>query len=164
MGIFDRMFGNKVSESHEEDQHKQEFENLRNKYQTVLSVIEQQGIQLSNLHTENGKLVVIGTAPTQEAANKVWDQVKLFPNYSQDLLLDIKSSPQAQQTQAAAATTQGVTQSTREYTVKAGDTLSKISRQFYGNPNEYMKIYYANTDKLSDPDKIFPGQQLNIPE
>jgi LysM repeat protein len=164
MGIFDRMFGNKVTEKHEEGQNKQEFDNLRNKYQPVLAVIEQQGIHLSNLHTENGKLVIVGTAPTQEAANRVWDQVKLFQDAQQEVLIDIKVSPQAQQTQAAAASTQGVSQTAKVYTVKPGDTLSKISRQFYGNANEYMRIFYANTDKLSDPDKIFPGQQLNIPD
>jgi nucleoid-associated protein YgaU len=49
------------------------------------------------------------------------------------------------------------------YTVKAGDTLSKISRQFYGDANEYMRIFYANRDKLRDPDKIQVGQQLSIP-
>ena len=47
--------------------------------------------------------------------------------------------------------------------MQAGDTLSKISKQFYGNANDYMKIFNANKDKLKDPDKIQPGQQLNIP-
>src|SRR5262249_50320542 len=151
-------FGNKVTEKHEGDDQKKIFENLRNKYQPVLSVIQQQSVQLSNLHTENGKLVIIGAAPTQEAANRVWDQVKLFPDASQEILMDIKVLPQARQ--AAAATMQGVTQSARVYVVKSGDTLSKISKQFYGSPNQYMKIFYANSDKLSDPDRITPGQQL----
>jgi len=47
--------------------------------------------------------------------------------------------------------------------VKAGDSLSKISKEFYGNANQYMKIFEANKDQLSDPDKIKPGMQLNIP-
>jgi nucleoid-associated protein YgaU len=49
------------------------------------------------------------------------------------------------------------------YTVKSGDNLSKISKQFYGNANEYMQIFYANRDQLNDPDKIQVGQELNIP-
>jgi len=49
------------------------------------------------------------------------------------------------------------------YTVKSGDTLSKIAREHYGDANEYMKIFYANRDKLKDPDKIQVGQQLTIP-
>ena len=51
----------------------------------------------------------------------------------------------------------------RTYTVKAGDTLSRISQQFYGNANQYNKIFEANRDQLSDPDKIKPGQELKIP-
>jgi nucleoid-associated protein YgaU len=49
------------------------------------------------------------------------------------------------------------------YTVVKGDTLSKISKQFYGNPNHYMKIFEANKPMLSHPDKIYPGQMLRIP-
>jgi nucleoid-associated protein YgaU len=49
------------------------------------------------------------------------------------------------------------------YTVKSGDTLSKISKQFYGDANQYQRIFEANRDKLDDPNKIQPGQQLVIP-
>jgi nucleoid-associated protein YgaU len=49
------------------------------------------------------------------------------------------------------------------YTVKAGDTLSKISKEFYKDANEYMRIFYANRTTLKDPDKIQIGQQLTIP-
>ena len=51
----------------------------------------------------------------------------------------------------------------KTYTVKAGDTLSKISREFLGDANEYMRIFEANKDQLTDPDKIQPGQVLKIP-
>jgi nucleoid-associated protein YgaU len=47
--------------------------------------------------------------------------------------------------------------------VKKGDTLSKISKQFYGDANAYQKIFDANRDQLKDPDKIQPGQVLRIP-
>ena len=49
------------------------------------------------------------------------------------------------------------------YTVKSGDNLSKISKQFYGDPNKYMRIFEANQPMLSHPDKIYPGQNLRIP-
>lgn len=49
------------------------------------------------------------------------------------------------------------------YTVQAGDTLSKIAKQFYGDANKYMVIFEANKDMLKDPDKIRPGQTLRIP-
>lgn len=49
------------------------------------------------------------------------------------------------------------------YTVVKGDTLSKIAKQFYGNANEYPRIFEANRPMLSHPDKIYPGQTLRIP-
>jgi len=50
------------------------------------------------------------------------------------------------------------------YTVQRGDTLSKIAKQYYGNAMKYMVIFEANTPMLKDPDKIYPGQVLSIPE
>lgn len=49
------------------------------------------------------------------------------------------------------------------YTVKSGDTLSKIAKEFYGNANAYMKIFEANKPMLTDPNKIQVGQTLRIP-
>jgi len=51
----------------------------------------------------------------------------------------------------------------RFYTVRSGDTLSKIAREFYGDANAYMRIFEANRPMLKDPDAIFPGQKLRIP-
>ena len=53
--------------------------------------------------------------------------------------------------------------SSREYTIKSGDTLSKIAKQHYGNANDWRKIYEANQSTIKDPDKIFPGQKIIIP-
>src|SRR4028118_1706770 len=50
------------------------------------------------------------------------------------------------------------------HTVKAGDTLSKIAKEAYGDANAYMKIVEANKPMLSDPNKIYPGQMLRIPQ
>ena len=52
----------------------------------------------------------------------------------------------------------------RTYTVAKGDTLSKIAKQHYGDANKWKKIYDANRDILKDPDRIFPGQVLKIPD
>jgi nucleoid-associated protein YgaU len=49
------------------------------------------------------------------------------------------------------------------YTVVSGDNLSKIAKHFYGNANAWKTIFDANTDQLSDPNKIKPGQVLKIP-
>ena len=52
----------------------------------------------------------------------------------------------------------------RNYNVKSGDTLSAIAKQFYNDPAKYMKIFEANKETLSSPDKIVSGQVLRIPE
>lgn len=49
------------------------------------------------------------------------------------------------------------------YTVKSGDTLSKISKEYYGDTNQYNKIFEANRPLLKDADDIYPGQVLRIP-
>ena len=49
------------------------------------------------------------------------------------------------------------------YTVKSGDTLSKIAKEYYGDAMKYPVIFEANTPMLKDPDKIYPGQVLRIP-
>lgn len=49
------------------------------------------------------------------------------------------------------------------YTVKSGDTLSKIAQEHYGSAGKYMVIFDANKPMLKDPDRIYPGQVLRIP-
>jgi LysM repeat protein len=138
----------------------QQLEQLKQKYGAALRMIEQQGVRLQNVHVENGKLLIRGQAPSQDAKNHVWDQIKLIdPSFNNDLVADISVDPNAK---AAAAQQQGGSGG-QTYTVKSGDTLSKIAREFYGDANAYMTIFNANRDKLSDPDKIQAGQQLVIP-
>ena len=50
------------------------------------------------------------------------------------------------------------------YTVERGDTLSAIAKKFYGKAGAYPKIFEANKPMLTDPDKIYPGQVLRIPD
>lgn len=51
----------------------------------------------------------------------------------------------------------------RDYVIQSGDSLSRIARQFYGNSNDWQKIYQANKDKIKDPNVIHPGQKIIIP-
>jgi nucleoid-associated protein YgaU len=51
----------------------------------------------------------------------------------------------------------------RTYTVKSGDSLSKIAKRLYGDAQQWRKIYDANKDQISDPDLIEPGQTFRIP-
>lgn len=160
MGLFDRMFGRGASAAQEQPDAQKRFNELKGKYQPLLNALDQQHVQLHNLHVQDNKLIIKGTAPSDEAKNKVWDQVKLIdPAFDQDLYFDINVDA-SKAVAAAAGGGQGASQT---YEVKAGDNLSKISKQFYGDPDEYMRIFYANRDKLKDPDKIQVGQRLTIP-
>jgi LysM repeat protein len=139
-----------------------QLDQLKAKYQSVLNLMTQLGVQLQNLHVQDNKLVIRGQAQTKSDSNKVWNQIKLVDqNYSQDLSAEItfKTDDLAA---AAAATASGGTQA-KSYTVKAGDTLSKIAKAHYGDATQYPKIFEANRNQLKDPDKIFPGQVLVIP-
>ena len=59
---------------------------------------------------------------------------------------------------------QQTAQASRFYEVKSGDTLSKIARELYGDANAYNQIFEANRPMLKDPDEIYPGQVLRIPQ
>jgi nucleoid-associated protein YgaU len=49
------------------------------------------------------------------------------------------------------------------YIVRKGDTLSKISKMYYGSSGKWYKIYEANRNLLDDPDMLRPGMKLHIP-
>jgi uncharacterized protein YidB (DUF937 family) len=79
---------------------------------------------------------------------------------------DEEQSPSEQQTTTAASVDTGTgsaTANVRTYTVASGDTLSKISKQLYNDANQWQRIFDANRDILSNPDRILPGQHLRIP-
>lgn len=50
------------------------------------------------------------------------------------------------------------------YEIQSGDTLSKIAKQFCGDPNAYPAIFEANRQVIKDPDQIFVGQKIRIPK
>ena len=127
-----------------------DLEQLKAKYSSVLNAINQNGVRLSHVHIQDDKLYIEGACGSDAIKNKIWDQVKLVdPTYS-DLTLNLTVDP-------------SIAPKQQVYTVAAGDSLSKIAKQFYGNANEYMKIFNANRDKLNDPNTIKVGQQLVIP-
>ena len=148
------------------------FEELKAKYQSVLEVIQEQQVSVKNLHLQDDKLFIKGVAPSLEAANKVWDEIKRVNPSANDITADFPVDTSMQVQRPAQQSKQQPQQQTeqeqpasniRNYTVKSGDTLSKISKQFYGSANDYMKIFDANRDQLNDPDKIKVGQELKIP-
>ena len=124
--------------------------NLRDKYNHAIQVAK--GFRMEGSAEErDGKLHFKGTVKSDAEMTKIWDAIKTVPDWRNDVVGDIKVAPGA------------ATAAARTYTVKAGDTLSKIAKEHLGNANSYMAIFEANRDQLTDPDKIKPGQVLKIP-
>lgn len=119
---------------------------VQEKYQTLIDMANELGISSLNVTEGDGFLKIEGSAASAEHKKKLWDEYnRIDPEYrSGDLVLNI-DAPEA---------------TANTYTVQSGDNLSKIG-QHYGV--SWQKIYEANRDKLDDPDKIYPGQELNIP-
>lgn len=111
-----------------------------------------------NAEEREGKLHFKGTVATEAEKNEIWNAIKTIPTWQKDVVADIQvtggPAPAAPAAPAAAGKT---------YTVKAGDTLSKIAKEHLGSANAYMKIFELNRDQLKDPDKIKPGQVLRLP-
>lgn len=120
---------------------------LQEKYQTLIDLANQSGISGLNISEGEGFIKIEGSAPSAEVKQQLWDEYgRLDPEYrSGDLVLNV-SAPEA---------------TSSSYTVQAGDSLSKIG-QHYGV--SWQQIFEANRDKLDDPDKIYPGQELTIPQ
>ena len=72
--------------------------------------------------------------------------------------------PDFSDVQSGASTTAPAAKVYETYEVKPGDSLSKIAKRHYGDANAWKKIFDANTGILKDPNKIFPGQKLKIPQ
>jgi nucleoid-associated protein YgaU len=121
------------------------LDELKSKYNSVLEKGKDLGLRIENLHQEGDKLLLRGVVPTDYAKNELWDAIKAVDPNVTDLVADVKVS------------------SGEVYTVRSGDTLSKIAKRFYGDAGSYTKIFEANRDTLSDPDKIEVGQSIKLP-
>ncbi len=130
------------------------LEQLKAKYQQAIDLGKTRGVSWKNVHLENEKLLIRGAAPNEAIKNEVWSAIKAIDASYADLTVDLSVDPSLPVPAAAQ----------RVHEVVAGDTLSKIAKQFYGDASKYPKIFEANRDQLSDPDLIKPGQKLKIPE
>jgi nucleoid-associated protein YgaU len=133
------------------------IDELKSKYQAALDTIKEKGVVLSHLHVQDDKLYIEGAAPSEDIKNDVWNQIKAADASFSDLTCNLTVDTSLPQPAAPPAPAD------KTYTVKSGDTLSKIAKEFYGNANEYHKIFEANTDQLESPDRIQVGQELKIP-
>jgi nucleoid-associated protein YgaU len=125
---------------------------LRDKYAWAIS--QAKGKFDGSAEERDGKLHFVGTVKTEADKNEIWTAIKTIPEWRDEVVADIKVVGGPAAAPASAAKT---------YTVKSGDTLSAIAKAQLGSAGDYMKIFDANRDQLSDPDKIKPGQVLKIP-
>src|SRR6185295_7465381 len=114
---------------------------------------------------KNGKLFIKGSVHTPDDVNAIWNALKTIPEWRQEIVADIHADqPAAAQPGSSSASGGGqAAQAERTYTVRPGDSLSKIAQQELGDGRQYMKIFDANRDQLKDPNLIHPGQVLKIP-
>lgn len=121
---------------------------LQDSYKDVLDVARTVGAQVES-REENGKLIIKGKVGYAFDRDRIWDQIKAkHSNWQNEVMvmLDVTHSDPY-----------GV------YTVKSGDTLSKLAKDIYGDMKLYPKIFELNKDQLKNPDTIKVGQVLKLP-
>jgi len=140
---------------------------LRDKYNHAVQTAKSLRMD-GSAEERDGKLHVHGTVNSEDEKNQIWNALKEVPDWQKDVVADIKvrpstmKDPTPNRSGAPQQTSSPVAMTT--YTVQSGDTLSAIAKKFLGNANDYMEIFNANRDQLTDPDKIKPGQVLKIPQ
>jgi nucleoid-associated protein YgaU len=121
---------------------------LMDKYSDLFTLANQLGLKNPDVKEEAGKLKVSGQTEYQLDANRLWDNIKTHQGWENEIVANIK---------AQRSDVYGV------HTVVAGETLSKLAKSYLGDASRYMEIVKANSDTVTDPDKIKVGQRLNIP-
>ncbi|CAM4146241.1 peptidoglycan-binding protein LysM [Comamonas aquatilis] len=120
--------------------------------QAIAAYINTQNLDVTNLQVQfdatQGKVTVQGDAPTQAVKEKVTLCCGNVANVQavDNQIIVTNPEPEAQ-----------------FHDVVRGDTLSAISKKYYGDANKYNAIFEANKPMLSSPDRIYPGQKLRIP-
>ena len=121
---------------------------LQNDYKDVLDVAKNVGAKVES-REENGKLIIQGTVEYAWDRDRMWDQIKAkHANWQNELVVMLTVTH---------AEPYGL------YTVKSGDTLSKLAKDIYGDAKLYPRIFEINKDQLKNPDQIKVGQVLKLP-
>jgi len=118
--------------------------------QALTKVVHDMGLKVDqlNISFDDGTAIVYGKTPTQQEREKI---VLLIGNTNGVARVDDRLTVDKPEPEATM------------YTVKSGDTLSKIAKAHYGDAMKYPMIFEANRPMLADPDKIYPGQVLRLP-
>ena len=130
------------------------FDELKEKYQSVLNLIPTRGVVLSHLHVQDDKLFIQGAAPSDDIKNDVWNAIKAVDADYGDLICDLSVDTSLPEPAPEAV----------HYTVKPGDSLWKIAQEMLGNGSLFPKIIEANPGRLVDANSVIhPGDVLTIP-
>ena len=125
-----------------------DLEQLKQKYASVIEALQtfgEYGATVDAVELDGEQLHLKGTVPSKVVLERVWDHIKQAdPTYS-DLKHEISNTGGDEQ----------------PYTVKPGDTLSAVSKLFYGSANKYPQIASANN--LADPNNVRVGTELSLP-
>jgi nucleoid-associated protein YgaU len=122
---------------------------LMDKYATVLKLGQDLKVKGSDVKEQGGKLIIRGTAEYGIDRDHLWDLIKKQAGWENEIVADIKVEK---------------TDVYGYWTVKSGDSLSKIAKDVYDDGGKYMKIYEANKATIGDnPNLIKPGQKLVLP-
>lgn len=121
---------------------------IKEKYNEVINLAQTSGVSDLKVNEQNNILYVSGTASSEDVKRKIWAAYeRIDPDMrSGDMVLDISVTANPNQ---------------QTYTVKSGDSLSKIAGNYKGLT--WQEIWEANKDQISNPDLIHPGQVLKIP-
>ncbi len=146
MGLFDFFKRDKGKEIFQENADAQQ------RAQAIKREIQRLGLPGNiNVQVEGSRVKVTGDVPNEATRQKL-----------AMIVGNVKYIEAVDDSGLAGGPTQGPAPKVHE--VQSGDTLSSIARQHYGDANAYKQIFEANRPMLSDPDEIYPGQVLIIPE
>jgi len=123
---------------------------VKAKYQPVLQLGEQLGVQDGDVKEENGILSIKGRTRTPYEKDLLWDKIKEIGGQKPT---DIKANISVEDDSVY-----------HRHVVKSGESLSKIAKHYYGDAMMYKNIFSANTNILNNPDVIYPDQVLVIPK
>ena len=116
--------------------------------------IKTSGIQNIEVQFENGVATICGDCVNQATKDNAVLMVGNIQGVERVIADDLRvPAPKPEEPEEKA----------EFYTIESGDTLGAIAKRYYGSAAKYMRIFEANTDIISDPNKIYPGQKIRIP-
>ena len=122
---------------------------LMDKYAAVVKLGQELNVKGADVKEQGGKLIIKGMAEYGIDRDHLWDLIKKQSGWENEVVADIKVEK---------------TDVYGHWTVKSGDSLSKIAKDVYDDAGKYMKIYEANKATIGDnPNLIKPGQKLVLP-